>query len=195
MFIDATEELEILKPPSTGSLGIYVSNANVDPSILTQLQALDNALQAHHEMISDLPTRSETLFRAAVNQLLILLSYLQTDAPGKTENAWVAGVIRYLGEHMAEDISLEEMARHFFVSKYHLCHAFREHTGTSVFSYLNTKRIAQAQQHLEDGMPAGDAAELVGFRDYSVFYRAYRKITGESPSRTKGSAKRGRQQE
>ena len=59
-----------------------------------------------------------------------------------------------------------------------------------MFSYLTTKRIALAQQHLEEGMPAIRVAESVGFRDYSVFYRAYKKITGESPSRAKGIVKR-----
>jgi AraC-like DNA-binding protein len=63
--------------------------------------------------------------------------------------------------------------------------------GVSIFSYLTTKRIALAQQMLEDGTPAVDAAYQVGFGDYSVFYRAYRKITGESPAKTKGRAKRG----
>ena len=170
--------------------GIYFPNDQTTPTVLSQLQALDKTLHGHACSPTEFPSRAETLLRIMLNQILILLSYLRADAPEDAENEWIAGVIRYLGEHMTEDISLEEMARHFFVSKYHLCHAFHNHTGTSVFSYLTTKRIAMAQQYLEDGMPACDAADRVGFRDYSVFYRAYRKITGESPSQTRSSAKR-----
>ena len=55
----------------------------------------------------------------------------------------------------------------------------------SVFSYLATKRIALAEQLLEDGLPANEVAERVGFHDYSVFYRAYKKTTGRSPSQVK----------
>ena len=125
-------------------------------------------------------------------RLLLLLSFLQPDAPYPAENELVGSLMKYLNEHLTESISLEEMARSFFISKYHLCHTFREHTGTSVISYLTTKRIALAQQHLEDGIPAIRVAELVGFRDYSVFYRAYRKIVGQSPSHAKGIGKRER---
>ena len=189
LFLDAADRLEMTNQNKTGSAGIYFSDDQTTPTVLSQLQMLNETLSSRPSALTEQPSRAETLLRITINQILILLSYLRADAPEDAENEWIAKVIRYLGNHMNEDISLEEMARHFFVSKYHLCHTFRNHTGTSIFSYLTTKRIALAQQYLEEGMPANDAADRVGFHDYSVFYRAYRKITGESPSRTKKTAR------
>lgn len=33
-----------------------------------------------------------------------------------------------------------------------------------------------------EGMSAAECARKVGYADYSSFYRAYRKVTGRSPS-------------
>lgn len=171
-------------------MGVYFPKEEVSLLIRSQFEMLDLDLMSDGDKASAIPSRAETILRTTVNQILIFLSFLQSNTPKATENEWVADVMRYLNENLAQEITLEETARHFFVSKYHLCHTFREHTGVSVFSYLNTKRIALAEQLLEDGITAADVAFRVGFRDYSVFYRAYKKITGESPSRTKRKMQR-----
>ena len=190
LLLDIAESLDLINPQKTGSFGVYFSEDAVDQNVRAQFKVLSHVLSMQDGQSTGASSRHEAIVTTMVNQILILLSYLQAHTPTQTENELVANVIQYLGEHLADDVSLEEMARHFFVSKYHLCHAFHAHTGTSVFSYLTTKRIALAQQHLEEGMPAIRVAESVGFRDYSVFYRAYKKITGESPSRAKGIVKR-----
>lgn len=191
MFIDATKQISFVLPASFAKSGIYFPADTVSSEIRTQFELLDLSFFGSDITDPETPSRPETVFRIITNQILLLLSYLNPDAPQKAENELVGKIMQYLSEHLAEDVSLEEMSRHFFVSKYYLCHTFRSHMGVSIFSYLTTKRIALAQQMLEDGTPAVDAAYQVGFGDYSVFYRAYRKITGESPAKTKGRAKRG----
>ena len=191
MFIDATKSIPFINPQGVREPGIYFPHMEASEKIRAQFELLDLFISGEGEGATDSPTRTETLLRTTINQILLLLSFLQPDAPHPAENELVGKIMQYLSEHFAEDISLEEMSRLFFVSKYYLCHAFRDYMGVSIFSYLTTKRIALAQQMLEDGTPAVDAAYQVGFGDYSVFYRAYRKITGESPAKTKGRAKRG----
>lgn len=192
MFIDATKSIPFINPQGVREPGIYFPHMEASEKIRAQFELLDLFIGGDGEGSTDSPTRIETLLRTTINQILLLLSFLQPDAPYPAENELVGSLMKYLNEHLTESISLEEMARSFFISKYHLCHTFRERTGTSVISYLTTKRIALAQQHLEDGIPAIRVAELVGFRDYSVFYRAYRKIVGQSPSHAKGIGKRER---
>ena len=48
--------------------------------------------------------------------------------------------------------------------------------------YINNKKILYAQSLLQTGMRATDVCEACGFRDYSTFYRLFRKITGISPA-------------
>ena len=87
-----------------------------------------------------------------------------------------------MNSNFRKDVSLDRLARRFFVSKYHLCRAFKEYSGISVHAYVNHKRIIFAKSLIESGMTASGAAEKVGFGDYSAFYRAYVKILGKSPN-------------
>lgn len=91
-------------------------------------------------------------------------------------------VIQYLNEHLTDNITLDDLSGLFFISKHHLNKLFRKATGTTVMDYLIHKRIAFAQQLMTQGESAGRAALRSGFHDYSVFYRAYKRILGYSPS-------------
>ena len=85
-------------------------------------------------------------------------------------------------ENLSRDVSLDTLARRFFVSKYYLCRAFKKHNGVSVHGYINHKRVMYAKQLIEQGETASGAAYKVGFGDYSAFYRAYVKIIGKAPT-------------
>ncbi len=121
------------------------------------------------------------LLRSMLTQLLILLGATGAEDPDVAEETPLSRVLVYLNENLGENISLDDLSRRFFVSKYHLCRAFRQYTGTTFLSYLTTKRIVLAGRLLEEGMPATQVAYRVGFGDYSSFYRAYRKQTGHAP--------------
>lgn len=90
-------------------------------------------------------------------------------------------VIAYINEHLTEPLSLDDLADHFFVSKYYLLHAFKEYANLSVHQYIISKRIIHAQNLLRDGMTPGSAARQSGFNDYAGFYRAFVKQTGVAP--------------
>lgn len=126
---------------------------------------------------------SEALLRATIAQIMLLLTQEEPRAPLTDESGVVHRVIDYLNNHLSEDISLEVISKEFFISKYHLCRIFHRQTGASIFNYFSTKRIALAQQMIAGGENATSVALRLGFRDYSTFYRAYRKQTGQSPVR------------
>lgn len=92
-------------------------------------------------------------------------------------------VLRYLNEHLAENITLDELAQRFYISKHYLNRAFKKATGTTVIDYLIYKRTIRARQLIHNGLNATDACIQAGFNDYSVFYRAYKKTFGCSPSK------------
>ena len=121
------------------------------------------------------------MMQAELTKILLLLSVAVPKETMTDEETVITRVIEYLNLRLDREISLDELAQHFFVSKYYLCHAFRKHTGVSVFNYLNAKRIAKAQHLLEMGEPATSVAYQVGFRNYSSFYRTFCKLTGHAP--------------
>ena len=117
-----------------------------------------------------------------ISELILFVSMSVGADAGYDDGELGARVIRYLNENAERDISLDKLARRFFVSKYHLCRAFKKHNGISVHGYINRKRVMYAKQLIEAGETASRAAYQVGFGDYSAFYRAYVKILGKAPT-------------
>ncbi len=98
-----------------------------------------------------------------------------------TSNEKILAVLDYLNEHLTEDISIDELSSHFFLSRYYLMHTFKEQTGYTIGSYLSTKRLFLARDLIAKGTPITDVCYACGFRNYSTFSRAYKKSFGESP--------------
>ncbi len=120
--------------------------------------------------------------QALISELIILLSTTDRETVTVNEDELGARVTRYLNSNFRKNISLDKLARRFFVSKYYLCRAFKSYSGISIHAYINQKRIIYAKGLIELGMTASGAAERVGYGDYSAFYRAYVKIVGNSPT-------------
>ena len=124
----------------------------------------------------------------AVSTLSNILLRLSLDAPVLPpcdQTALGARVVRYLNAHLTEDISLDALAKSFYVSKFHLCRAFKEHNGVSVLQYITEKRVMYARHLVEQGATALYAAAKAGFGDYSSFYRAHRRVCGTAPRNSK----------
>ena len=87
----------------------------------------------------------------------------------------------YIEEHMDEDLSLETLAKLFFVSKYHIAHVFKDNIGISIHQYITKKRLSLCKDAISGKMNITDAYHKFGFGDYSSFYRAFKKEFGISP--------------
>ena len=122
------------------------------------------------------------LISLRLSEILLILTQAKSHPGQRTDNRLGARVILYLNENIREKVSLDELARIFFVSKYYLCRTFKEHTGDSIHGYLNRKRVILAKQLIDGGETAANAAYRVGFGDYSSFFRAYKKLIGHAPS-------------
>ncbi len=94
----------------------------------------------------------------------------------------ILDILRYLEANLAEDISIDDLAAQFFISKYHMMRRFREETGTSIHNYLSDKRLLAARDLIQSGLSATDACFRCGFRSYSAFSRAYGKLFGATPT-------------
>ena len=124
-----------------------------------------------------------------VQALLIQILYMSRttkDIPSAGQSGQAAmDMIRYLNGHISEPITLEQLSARFFISRHYINRVFRKATGTTVMQYVIHKRLALAQQLMLQGRSSAQAAAESGFGDYSVFYRAYRKIFGRSPAEDK----------
>lgn len=102
-------------------------------------------------------------------------------------SALVTQVLGYINEHYSETVSLDELAKRFYVSKYHLSHEFSRVVGTSIYRYVMLKRLLAAKQMLGEGVSPGVVCVKCGFKDYTNFYRAFKSEYGVGPREYVGS--------
>ncbi len=91
-------------------------------------------------------------------------------------------MLRYIENHLAEDLDNDTLAREFYISKYHMMRQFRQETGQSIHDYLTERRLIHARELIAQGMSATESCFQSGFRSYSSFTRAYNKRFGRTPT-------------
>ncbi len=175
--------------------------AHHDPDGLFAKMLNDRPLGAHNRyrlsdpsffrFLSELPEMSRPLQRQVLlSRLLILCADASAVFAAKestkkeTSPDLAVSVVRYLNDNLCEDLSLEAVASHFYISRAQLCRIFREAIGSSMGAYVRLKRLTAAKELIDAGESAARAAAACGFRDYSSFYRAYRARYGHGPGHT-----------
>lgn len=107
---------------------------------------------------------------------------VQRPAPMEPKDKRILEMIRYLDQHLTEDISIEDLASRFYLSKYHMMRKFRQETGTTIHAYLSDRRLMLARDQIARGVAATEACFHCGFCSYSAFSRAYAKRFGTTPT-------------
>lgn len=97
----------------------------------------------------------------------------------------IVAILEYLSAHLTQELHIDDLAAHFYISKYHMMRRFKAETGYTIHSYIVTKRLMLAREKIDAGVPVGEACDACGFGDYSAFARAYKKLFGEAPSARK----------
>ena len=89
----------------------------------------------------------------------------------------------YAVDHLADPISVEDLAKAANVSSSYLTRLFRQSLGTSPHDYLLRQRISRAQQLLiETDEPIGSVARQVGFATESNVSYRFAKMCDITPS-------------
>jgi two-component system, response regulator YesN len=91
-------------------------------------------------------------------------------------------VCDYIDAHFAEQLTVNNVAAHFFVSPSHLGQTFRRGKGSTFRQYLKDVRIRRAQQLLEcTNLHIYDIAHRVGFSESKYFVVCFEQSVGMSP--------------
>ena len=115
--------------------------------------------------------------RARVLSLLTKIFAIFREASGTSrgKEGQVQEIIRYINQNLSAPLTLEGLARTFYMSKNHLTAVFKRATGTTVARYILYKRMAIVRKELAMGVPAAEAASRAGFGDYSRFFQGIQK--------------------
>lgn len=109
--------------------------------------------------------------------------------PRRSGRAAVRRSVEYIERHLAEPISLEDLARYARMSPRSIQVGFREDLDTTPSAYIRDLRLERVRQTLmaalpEDGVNVTDAAQRWGFTHLGNFSGLYRRRFGETPSQT-----------
>lgn len=147
-------------------------------SILRDIMALLEEM--HHQRYG----REDTITIRTLD-LLMHLNRMVHDSVhpplAQEEKGLYINVSEYVENHLEDELSLESLAREFFVSKYHLAHNFKDNLGISVHQYILKKRLQACRNAIIKEGSVTRVYSQYGFHDYPGFYRAFKKEFGISP--------------
>ena len=100
-------------------------------------------------------------------------------------NPFTSAALEYINENATSELNLSTLAYSLHISPSYLSHIFKKDLRISVYGYILKKKLVLAHNKIISGLPPMQAAASCGFKDYSGFYKAYKKEFGLSPSKTK----------
>ncbi|MDR2160216.1 MAG: AraC family transcriptional regulator [Treponema sp.] len=90
-------------------------------------------------------------------------------------------IINYLHKNYMKEISLDGLAKKFYINKFYLCTLFKSITGLSPTQYLLNCRILKAKDLLLRDYSVEEVCDLTGYNNMSHFSRSFKQRTGMSP--------------
>jgi len=102
--------------------------------------------------------------------------------PGKIPVRQMAQIADYIHQHLACDISVDDLASLLNLSSSQFSRLFKKTVGSSPYQYLQRKRIERAIDLMRGPNPLAQIAQDVGFSSQSHFTEVFRAITGVTPA-------------
>jgi AraC-like DNA-binding protein len=135
---------------------------------------------------------AEALGELLVSSLLFIQDHTysgQLHHRGPSGRAVVRRCMAYIDEHLAERITLDDLAEHCGMSVRSIQSGFRQDLSTTPVAYIRDQRLLKVRAELMSAAPGDhltvtDAAQRWGFTHLGNFSVLYRQRFGESPSRT-----------
>ena len=123
-------------------------------------------------------------------ELLIAIDKIMQDTHAEfiaphSDDTLVRKVTEFICANIGKQISLDRLAKEFFVSKSTLCHRFSSYMNVTINRYAAIKKIHHASDLIRRGMSAEEAARAVGYDNYTSFYYNFKKIMGKGPYEAK----------
>lgn len=106
----------------------------------------------------------------------------------------VSAIIAYVHEHLAEPLSVSDLAERAFMSPSAFSHLFRDVAGRSPYQFIKEMRLNKARELvIENEASITQISKAVGYRSTSHFINEFRDRYGMTP-RACGDALAGREQ-
>lgn len=129
------------------------------------------------------------MLKSSLTQFLIhiyrkskYLVEITTSSQPTNSQMTVQRILQYVNQIYKENESLDTMSVNLHLSKYYMCHCFKEVTGYTINSYIMRKRVDEAKRLLvESQRSINQIGELIGFNSTIHFSRTFKQYAGFSP--------------
>ena len=148
---------------------------------MNTIQALEDALRSQEFGAARLADLLCQQLLIAVNRDVRSSATAQEEPESYRMDAKIEEILRYIAANLHQELSVDVLAKRFFLSPYYLMHRFKAVTGYTLHQSIRQKRILRAGELIREGVPVMKAAEQVGFREYSTFLRAFQSTFHVSP--------------
>ena len=147
------------------------------PGFAPHTRASARAFAMHDALVRNDATEIEraTLVAETLSEIL------SSDAPTMRAPRSVRRARALLHDAISAKITLDDLAEHAGLDKFHLVRAFRSEVGLPPYEYLTHLRVSRAKDLLASGMRVAHVAQAVGFYDESQLHRHFRRIVGMTP--------------
>lgn len=179
--IKSTELLRCFQKAIDRSYNLIRLDSDTQEKLKQLLYELEAALKDEKFDSDLLGSALFAQFMVYVNRIFLEKQYIY-DTRSYSSDSQIEELLRYINHNLTEDLSIETLARKYYLSKYHMMRKFKEETGYTIHNYIISKRLLLARTKISEGTPILKAAQLSGFSDYTTFSRAYKKQFGTAPS-------------
>ncbi|MBU5356015.1 response regulator [Paenibacillus barcinonensis] len=137
--------------------------------------------------LTELPFDSEgllsfSLLRSLLEHRLLAAGKAIT-AQHHTDPDPMTEIARYMDAHYQEDLSLQQIAARFYLSREYISRKFKQQFGLNWSEYLGKLRINNAKLLLHNpSLRVAAISEMVGFQDEKYFSKVFKKIEGITPA-------------
>lgn len=95
----------------------------------------------------------------------------------------ITGITRYIQEHLEQEVSLSVLAEEFHLNSQYISQLFKNEIGVGFLAYLTNVRMEKAKKLLiSTPLSIAEVADRVGYGDYRVFTKVFKKTEGITPS-------------
>jgi AraC-like DNA-binding protein len=155
---------------------------------ITNIGIKDDLIRLFHELVftwrdgqSGYGIKSSGLLILILHRLYELTVYHQDGGIGDFR---IRRAMIHIAQHYTERLSVQELAKMVSLNTAYFGVLFKRETGCSVNQYVAKTRIRNAKNLLQSGMyRVCEVADQCGYGDMFHFYKQFKAIMGEPPSR------------
>lgn len=169
--------LELVKDFSIELMGL-ISRACIEGGIDSDLSL--SIFRRFKKNINQFKTSGE-LFNNINITILTLMDMIYISG-NENQNKILESARSYIDKNYNMKITNDDIAESIYISKYYLCHLFRDNLNMSIKEYITRIRIEKAVELMKKReLTINDIMKEVGINSRSYFSKSFKKIIGVTP--------------